>query len=90
MRLNERVCHCAETGYAVLLLRQDGRGAGKARYVARSRRGHSRFGAVGAAHPEVHQQLVRSRDDATRRFGRNERMDVQNVDESAFDYLSLR
>ena len=89
-RLDERVRHRAVERNAELLAGQHRRGPGEAGEIARARRHQTGFGAVRAAQAEIDQHLVGRGQHAPRRFGRNKRLKMQNVDQARFDELRLR
>ena len=67
-----------------------GRGAGEAGDVARPRRHQAGLGAVRAPQAEIDQHLVRRRQHHPRRFGGDQGLKMQNVDQPRFDQLRLR
>ena len=82
--------HRAEGGDAVELFRQHGGGARKSRDVARPRRHQPGFGAMRTAQPEIDQQLARRRQHHPRSLGSNQRLEVQDIDETRLGQLRLR
>jgi hypothetical protein len=82
--------HSAIKRDAEFFARQHRCRAGEARDVARPRRHQSGFGAVRAPHAEVDQQLSGRGEHAARRFGGDQRLKMQDVDQPRLDELRLR
>ena len=66
------------------------RGAGKSRDIARPRCQEPCFGAMCAAQPEIDQQLAGGRQQYSRRLRRNQRLEMQDVNEPCFRQLCFR
>ena len=69
---------------------EHGGGPGEASDVARARRHEPGLGAVGAAEPEIDENLARAGQHHACRLRRDQRLEMQDVDEAGFGELRLR
>ncbi len=90
VHLHERVRHGADDRHAVAFAGEHIGGAGKAGDVAGARRIQSGLGAMRGAQAEIGQDFSRRRQHHARGFRRDQRLEVQNVDEARFHQLRLR
>ena len=90
MRLDEGVRHRAEHRQAVAAAGLCGGRPGKAGDVCGAGGEQGRLGAVRAPHAEVHQPPAGRGDHDPRRLRRDQRLEVHDVEQAAFDELRLR
>ncbi len=82
--------HRAIDRHPVVTPRLHRRGSREAADIAGTRCQQPRLGAMGAAQPEIDQQLAGCGQRHARRLGRNQRLEVQDVDQPGLDILRLR
>ena len=90
VHLHEGMRHGADDRHAVALAGQHIGGAGKARDVARARRIKPGLGAVRGAQAEIGEVLAGRRQHHARGLRRDQRLEMQDVDQPRFDQLRLR
>ena len=87
---DEGMGHRAERRNAEFLLGQHRRGAREPGDVAGAGGHQSGFGAVRAAQAEIDQQLAGRRQHHARGLGRDQRLEMQDIDQPGLDQLRLR